>query len=1455
MLCSAAMAQTAITRTTLNLREAPSANAPIRQVLEAGRTVYVWNVLYTPDYQADWSQVLIGNQVGWVKSEYLSSEKTVWVGNFDNSYFGSAARVKEAFKLKFNPSKDVALDTEWMVRVQKVDGAYFVRRHDPDVLPFEGDPLLFRQTPVADQSNPDNPQLTFSFPALTAGAYVVSLAKASAPNAVQVAIPVFISDLSVIAKNTPDQVHYWAFNLKTGQPVAGAKIQMYTLQNGQLVNLAEGQTNRQGALTLKAPRDQQINFLASDGTSESYTPVDNSTPAGEPYRALVVTDRPLYQQTDTVQVTGVVRRRSGPTYQPYTGAATFRVVDPNGNVVYSKDLKLDGRGAFREDLPMNFPTTGTHLAQVVITSDLPNREKPVEDISFVPFMVRPYVKPSFDLALSLPEEMVAGESTLKLQSTLFSGGGTTAQADVFAFQGYPEPFYWSYATSQKTLEVQYQDNPEYALYGGTSEPSDSESRVAQTAIKNGEGTVKLNLQARDNLPTPYNVTVRALDEFGRSVVSEKNVTVYPSSVVLSVVTPPENLKEKTPATVVFSARKVGGTQALVGQPIEARFTRSTWEWNNQTGEWKEKILQTFTTQTRTDASGKASVNFTPSGSGSIRVDLSTRDDKGRSGTLSSDVGWVPEETASIPPIQPLELEVPQQAFKVGATVPVTLKSKLPKDTLVWLTAEGRGVYNQQFVRITGEITKTSIKITPEMQPGFRIQAAYHTDQTPVIDALGAEVYVPFDNKNLQIKVVPEKNPLKPGESSRVRIETTQNGKPVSAWVTVGAVNEAIYNLIEDAVPDPYRYFWGLPFYTEVFTTSALPSGYPAEAGGGGGDMAGAFPRTQFRDTAFFQTVTTDQKGLALVNFTLPDDLTRYRVLARGVTEDTSAGEARATLRATLPFYVRISAPTYLTRGDETTVYTTVHNQSKEPVQATVNFKLPSGILKKTVNIEAQSMTVVPWIVKAPEAATLNLETTVTSGKETDSTTLMIPVREAGTDFQLMRMGEARGSALERINVPPSASEAQLNVFVSSSPLLGALRNMESLLQNDEKNALEAVLAAHYTIEARKDLGLDTVRAQALLRQNLQYLMGQQNMTNGGFAWAGGRSSPAYTLEALTAIGDALPEGLSYQEYNLRYAQGYLKETKTDSGSYGYQRMLYAQKQANTLSSFSPKTPQQAAELAFLFQNLSHYRTALKDQQKDSQGLSIDQDLIATSHALLAATLLKQPEAPELARWLASKLQSSTPRTLSQSALASHAIAQHLKDRGATTLTEPVTVNVNGRSQTLKNIPVLGTSVYFDGKPGQNTVQVSSNQPYAYTITTRYLTGTTTADTNDFALDRTYSLTSVKENGTTEVRLKLKINRTVKHLKLLDPIPAGFETLDPSAYQDVQDNQNTLWASKEHLDGATVIYLENLKPGEYTLSYKLRALSAGTYVSPAPGVQELDSGLKASGKTTILTVKP
>ena len=64
-------------------------------------------------------------------------------------------------------------------------------------------------------------------------------------------------------------------------------------------------------------------------------------------------------------------------------------------------------------------------------------------------------------------------------------------------------------------------------------------------------------------------------------------------------------------------------------------------------------------------------------------------------------------------------------------------------------------------------------------------------------------------------------------------------------------------------------------------------------------------RRRFPDTAYWNPkVRTDEKGQATVSVELPDNLTTWRMGARGVTADTLVGEAEVDVVSTKNLLVR-----------------------------------------------------------------------------------------------------------------------------------------------------------------------------------------------------------------------------------------------------------------------------------------------------------------------------------------------------------------------------------------------------------------------------------------------------------------------------------------------------------------------------------------------------------------------
>ncbi|MBX4205338.1 MAG: Ig-like domain-containing protein, partial [Candidatus Doudnabacteria bacterium] len=113
---------------------------------------------------------------------------------------------------------------------------------------------------------------------------------------------------------------------------------------------------------------------------------------------------------------------------------------------------------------------------------------------------------------------------------------------------------------------------------------------------------------------------------------------------------------------------------------------------------------------------------------------------------------------------------------------------------------------------------------------------------------------------------------------------------------------------------------------------------------------GGTPRSNFVDTAVFETVHTDNAGNAKLEFTAPDNITSWRVTARSFdTEGLKAGEETKLIPATLPLFINgVLSNTYLA-GDSPQVKIGIYGSSYNPDQP-VSVNVSSKELKLNQNV-------------------------------------------------------------------------------------------------------------------------------------------------------------------------------------------------------------------------------------------------------------------------------------------------------------------------------------------------------------------------------------------------------------------------------------------------------------------------------------------------------------------------
>jgi len=91
-------------------------------------------------------------------------------------------------------------------------------------------------------------------------------------------------------------------------------------------------------------------------------------------------------------------------------------------------------------------------------------------------------------------------------------------------------------------------------------------------------------------------------------------------------------------------------------------------------------------------------------------------------------------------------------------------------------------------------------------------------------------------------------------------------------------------------------------------------------------------------------VITDAGGRATVEVKVPDNLTRYRIVAIATARDTQFGKGESALTARLPLMVRPSPPRFLNFGDTFQLPVVVQNQTDAPMTVRLGVRTQNAAL-------------------------------------------------------------------------------------------------------------------------------------------------------------------------------------------------------------------------------------------------------------------------------------------------------------------------------------------------------------------------------------------------------------------------------------------------------------------------------------------------------------------------------
>ncbi|MBI5511043.1 MAG: hypothetical protein HY903_19955 [Deltaproteobacteria bacterium] len=187
---------------------------------------------------------------------------------------------------------------------------------------------------------------------------------------------------------------------------------------------------------------------------------------------------------------------------------------------------------------------------------------------------------------------------------------------------------------------------------------------------------------------------------------------------------------------------------------------------------------------------------------------------------------------------------------------------------------------------------------------------------------------------------------------------------------------------------------------------------------GGGETKAVKVRTAFDPLAVFAPeVATDAGGRAEVRVKLPDNLSRYRIMAVAAAGARELGMVESTLTARLPLMVRPAAPRFLSFGDQFELGVVVQNQTERPLEVQVGVRGQNARLLAGAGRRLQVAAKNRGEVRLPAAAmlpgTARFDVVGVAGAFVDAATVELPVYTPATTEAFAAYGEVDAGAVRQ----------------------------------------------------------------------------------------------------------------------------------------------------------------------------------------------------------------------------------------------------------------------------------------------------------------------------------------------------------------------------------------------------------------------------------------------------------
>jgi alpha-2-macroglobulin len=1033
-----------------------------------------------------------------------------------------------------------------------------------------------------------------------------------------------ITELGLSAKFSPENNIVWVTRLRTAEPVKGARVDVRddmnntlwkgtTDENGLAVTPGWGPLGLESTEYWRQPRMWIFVYHNGDFAytrTEDGTGIDpwrfnlayNWNPQYGELDGSIFTERGIYRTGEDVLIKGIIRKRSGDSWiiPGAEDTVIVRIRNSRNDIVHRDSVKLSDYGSFDKTFRIAATApTGYYSIEALARSSGENYYRDdTEDLGAFnvfgsgSFRVEAFRPAEFEVTVFSPsEEMLPGDTLSAFISARYLFGAPMMN-DFVSWSAIVQPA--SYTPSG------------YEGFSFTDDRSmwdDFDSMRRRRTYANGESHLDENGSITVNIPTrpgeltgPHRVTLEAsVRSLSRRVVSGRTaVTLHGGLYYIGIKR--STTFSSVDDTLRYSLAIVSPSGVAVsGQDINIKIIKRQWNSVRKAGVggrygWvTERIDSVYEEFSFTSSDSIEEKFYVPRHSGLYFITAEGTDYDGnliRSGSYfyvsgSGYVAWRRSDDDRI------DLVADADQYKPGDIARIIVQSPY-EEARALITLERDGILRQWTQILTGSAPEIAIPLSDEYLPNVyvsvlllhgRIEGSTGPEEAedvgrPSFNIGYINLQIDPGTRRLNVKVTTDKEVYRPGDSVTVSIAVNDiRGKGISSEVTVSVADIGVLNLIGYELPDPFDRFYGSRALAVVTTQSlshlveqrSYGEKGEDEGGGGGVESLGDMGvRGDFRYTAYWNpSVRTDSKGIAIVRFKLPDNLTQFKVMAVAQTRDSEFGTAVSTFRVNKELLLQPALPRFVRMGDEFEGGIVGTNFTEKAgtirVESTVSGSVSiPGNTSSAFSLKPGESREIRFGYRATGTGNAEFTFRAAMNGYSDAVTLSIPIDVPRMKESVALFERTETDITQQINVPDDIySDIGDIEFTLSSTALGSLERSAEYLLTYPYACLEQQLSRILPIITGErmmkafDLPVPGERDVRSFVQSIIDRIGEYQTVNGGFVlWRTSRwESPYVSAYALYTLAHAKKNGYAVNDVLLQngitYAQNFLRSDRRE----------------------------------------------------------------------------------------------------------------------------------------------------------------------------------------------------------------------------------------------------------------------------------------------------------------------